>query len=345
MHCSENFIVHCPLKKMKTEMRGEDFIIRLFAEARKNPARILLPESRHPQVLAAAAKAHANGAARCVLLGEENEIRQAAAEHAVVLPDSMEIMRPPVEELIAPLAKLRANKGMNEKQAEARLRDDIVAVAAMMTRQNIADGVVAGAMTTSASVLRAFLQIIGKKKNAPLASSFFVMPMQTRTMLFADCALNPNPTASELAAIAAQTAASARQFGIAPVVAMLSYATGDSASGSEVEKIKEAATLAQKQIANAEVIGPIQYDAAVSEKIGASKAPQWPSAGRANTLIFPNLSAGNIAYKAAQHAANIAAVGPLMQGLSSAANDLSRGATAEDIACVIAATSLQAAAD
>ena len=240
------------------------------------------------------------------------------------------------------LAKLRAHKGLDEAQATMLLREDVVAVAAMLVHEKKADGMVAGAAHASAAVLRPVLQIIGKAADAPLASSFFLMDMPERPLLFADCALNMRPSAEELAAIAQQSAVSARQFGITPIVAMLSYATDNSAAGEDAERVREATIIARRQMSDIPILGPIQYDAALSSKVAAVKVPQWESAGHANTLIFPDLSSGNIAYKAVQQAASVAAIGPLMQGLSAPANDLSRGATADDIYHTIAATAAQA---
>ncbi len=319
-----------------------DFTQTLIAAAQKKPARIVLPESEHPGVLAAAAKAQTMNIAECILLGDATQIKARADSLAISLPDSICIMQPPFSALAAPLAKLRANKGLDEAKATAWLQASPIAAAAMMVRQNLADGMTAGAATSSADVLRPILQIIGKANNAPLASSFFLMDMPNGVAVFADCALNLRPTAEELAAIAKQSADNARRFGIAPSVAMLSYATGDSASSDEVSRVASATTIAQKLMPDIPVFGPIQYDAAVSPAIAAIKAPQWVGAGCANVFIFPDIGAGNIAYKAVQQTANIAAIGPLMQGLSAPANDLSRGATADDIFYTIAATVLQA---
>ena len=316
-----------------------DIIAR--ARRRSRRAKIILPESAHSGILSAAARACRDNIADCILLGETHQIQQRAAA-AIELPPSLITMMPPVDKLAPALARLRAHKGMDEAQAIARLQEDAVAAAAMMTREKYADGMVAGAQTTSATVLRAALQIIGKEKNAPLASSFFIMDMPSYPMIFADCAMNPRHTPEETAFIAKQSADSARLFGIAPVVAMLSYATG-AADGEAARKTEEATNIARRLMPDIPVMGPIQYDAAVSARIGAIKAPQWKEAGRANVLIFPDLAAGNIAYKVAQQTAGVVAIGPLTQGLAMPANDLSRGATEEDIYYTIAATALQCA--
>ena len=315
----------------------------LAAAAKKTRRRIVLPESGCRAVLAAAAAAHADGIAECVLLGEEIEIKKAAESRGVLLPDSAVFFSPPFGALAPPLAKLRADKGLTETRAEEWLRADKNAAAAALVRFGYADGMLSGAAHASADVLRAVLQIVGLAEGARLASSFFLMDLPGGVKLFADCALNISPSAEELAEIALQTAASARRFGLSPNIAFLGYATGGSAGGSEdLLRAAAAAEIVRKKAPALPAFGPAQYDAAVSPEIGAAKAPQWADAGRANVLIFPNLTAGNIAYKAAQQSSGAAAVGPLMQGISAPANDLSRGATEEDIYCAIAATAAQA---
>lgn len=323
-------------------LRSGHFIASLVAAAKKRPVRIVLPEGAHPGILAAAARAQSEGVADCVVLGEPQKIMNCAAAAGIVLPAALTIQPPPLAALTPSLAVLRAHKGMDEKQAAELLKTDAVAAAAMMVRENYAAGMVAGAATATAKVLRRVLQIVGTAADAPLASSCFLMDMPQGAMIFADCALNVRPAPEQLAAIALQSANSARRFGLVPAVAMLSYATGDSASGDEVERIKKATALAKQQMPEVPVCGPIQYDAAVSPAVAAVKAPQWEAGGRANVLIFPDLSSGNIGYKAVQQAAEVIAVGPLLQGLAAPANDLSRGATVDDIYCTIAATVLQA---
>lgn len=313
----------------------------LTAAAKQRRARIVLPESEDARILSAAARAHADGIAQCILFGQTEAVHARAEELQIPLPDSLSIVQPPVDSLAGSLTKLRAHKGMTYEQAVEILRRDSVYAATVFVHENSADGMLAGAVTASAAVLRPVLQIIGKTKGAPLASSFFLMDMPDAPLLFADCALNIRPSSEELAAIAEQSATSARRFGMSPKVAMLSHATGESAGGCDVQRVKAAAELAQQQMPDIPVMGPIQYDAAISPQIGAAKAPQWREAGHANVLIFPDISAGNIAYKAVQQSANINAIGPLMQGIAAPANDLSRGATEEDIYLAIAATSAQ----
>ncbi|MGI9347039.1 MAG: phosphate acetyltransferase [Gammaproteobacteria bacterium] len=319
-----------------------NFATSLIAEAKRRRQRIILPESNDTRVLAAATRAQTDGIADCILLGDEKETRKNAQAAGINLSADTMIVAPDIARLAPLLASLRASKGMDETTAAHWLSQDPVAAAAIMLKHGEADGMVAGAATASAAVLRPFLQIIGKAKNASLASSFFLMCLPEGAKLFADCALNVRPTAAQLADIAAQSAANAQKFGITPIVALLSYATGDSTASEEVARIAEATELAQKLLPNTPVVGPIQYDAAISPTVAAQKAPQWKSAGHATVLIFPDVASGNIAYKAVQHAAKIVAIGPLLQGLAAPANDLSRGATIDDVYYTIAATAIQA---
>ena len=320
-------------------MSSQKFFDSIVLRAQNLCPRIVLPEGEDDRVLTAAAKAHANGVAECIVFGAPAKLAARAKNLGVVLPDSLVVISPPVRELAAPLAKLRAKKGTDESAAAEMLRANSAVVAAMLVHQKRADGMLAGAVAASADVLRPVLQIIGAADG--FASSFFLMSAPNAPLLFADCALNVKPSAEELAQIAVQSARSARQFGLSPNIAMLSYITGDSAAGDDVSRIRRAAEIARLQIPDVPLCGPIQYDAAVSPQIAAAKVPQWKDAGRANVLIFPDLAAGNIAYKAVQQNAGIAAVGPLMQGLAAPANDLSRGATTEDIYYAIAATAAQ----
>ncbi|WOV91528.1 MAG: phosphate acetyltransferase [Candidatus Zeuxoniibacter abyssi] len=305
--------------------------------------RIVLPESHDARILAAAARAFTDGIADCILLGDKEHIAKTAAANNITLPENLSVRTLAPTAYAHQLVALRAHKGVNEEAALAILQNPLV-VATMMVHENDADGMVAGAATASADVLRAALQIIGTGAQSSLVSSLFFMCFNDGVKIFADCALLPSPDAAQLAAIAVQSVKSARQFGITPIVAMLSYATGDSGKSKAVEKIHEAVRLAQELLPqDIPIAGPIQYDAAVSPSIAAKKMPQSSAAGNATILIFPDLSAGNITYKAVQQAADIPAVGPVLQGLAKPINDLSRGATVDDIYYTIAATAVQAA--
>lgn len=290
------------------------FCGQLVARARKNKARIVLPEMADERVAQAAKRAAADGIADCITPPPD-----AASRY---LPAFM---------------KTKAARGMDEQTARAALGGDITA-AAMMVQSGDADGMVAGAITSSADVLRPALRIIGAD-SGNFVSSMFFMCFDDGAKVFADCALNIAPSPQQLAAIASQSANTAERFGIPPVVAMLSFLTGEG-EGEHAEKIKEAMRHLPPAIVAA---GPIQYDAAINPEVARLKAPGDKAAGRANVLIFPDLPSGNIAYKAVQQSAGIVAIGPLLQGLAKPINDLSRGATADDIYYTIAATTIQSA--
>ena len=205
------------------------------------------------------------------------------------------------------------------------------------------DGLVSGAVHTTANTVRPALQLIKTAPGSSIVSSIFFMLMPDQVLVYGDCAINPDPTAVELAEIALQSADSARAFGIEPRVAMLSYSTGSSGTGDDVEKVREATKLVRQRRPDLIVDGPLQYDAASVESVGRQKAPGSLAAGRANVFIFPDLNTGNTTYKAVQRTANVVSVGPMLQGLNKPVNDLSRGALVDDIVYTIALTAIQAA--
>ena len=321
-----------------------DFVSHLIERAQAGKRRrIVLPETGEPRVLAAAAKAAHDEIAECVLVGNEEEIRARAQDAGITLPSQIAFAPPaPSARDLRRLLALRAHKGLDESGARLMLQSPIAA-AALMTRSGEADGLVAGAATPSPEVLRPILQIVGPAADSSLVSSFFFMCYPGGALVFADCALNVAPTPPQLAEIAMQAAASAQAFGIEPKIALLSYATGESGAGEKAEAAREAAKIIKARAPHLPAEGPMQYDAAVVPEVARRKAPDSRIAGGANVLIFPDLAAGNIVYKAAQHAAAIPAVGPILQGLRRPANDLSRGASVEDIYLTIAVTALQAA--
>jgi phosphate acetyltransferase len=206
------------------------------------------------------------------------------------------------------------------------------------------DGLVAGAVHTTASTLRPALQVIGTAATAELVSSIFFMCLPDEVVIYGDCAVNPNPTAEQLADIALQSAASARAFGIDPRVAMISFSTGTSGSGTDVAMVTEATGLVRERDPELIVDGPLQYDAAAIASVALSKAPHSPLAGRATVFIFPDLNTGNTTYKAVQRSADVVSIGPMLQGLAKPVNDLSRGALVDDIVYTIALTAIQATA-
>jgi len=243
---------------------------------------------------------------------------------------------------VAPMVELRKHKGLSPTMAEQQLEDNVV-LGTMMLYQDDVDGLVSGAVHTTANTIRPALQLIKTAPGAKLVSSVFFMLMPDQVLVYGDCAVNPDPNAEELADIAIQSADSAAAFGIAPRVAMISYSTGESGVGDEVVKVRTATQLVREKRPDIIVDGPLQYDAASVESVGKQKAPNSPVAGQATVFVFPDLNTGNTTYKAVQRAANVVSVGPMLQGLRKPVNDLSRGALVEDIVYTIALTAIQAA--
>jgi phosphate acetyltransferase len=240
------------------------------------------------------------------------------------------------------MVALRKGKGLNAPMATAQLEDTVV-LGTMMLALDEVDGLVSGAIHTTANTIRPALQLIKTAPGCRLVSSVFFMLLPEQVVVYGDCAVNPEPNATELADIAVQSAASAAAFGIEPRVAMISYSTGDSGSGAEVEKVREATALARAANPHLLIDGPLQYDAASIESVGLQKAPDSPVAGRATVFVFPDLNTGNTTYKAVQRSAGVLSVGPMLQGLRKPVNDLSRGALVDDIVYTIALTAVQAA--
>jgi phosphate acetyltransferase len=315
----------------------------LIQAARAANRRIVLPEGEEPRTLTAAALCARKGIARCVLLGSPAAVRAAAARHGIELPDSIEILDPELirERYVAPMVALRKAKGLTPQQALAQLEDSVV-LGTMMLAEGDVDGLVSGAVHTTASTVRPALQLVKTDPTSTIVSSVFFMLMPDQVLVYGDCAINPHPTAAELAEIAIQSAMSATAFGLEPRVAMISYSTGSSGSGEDVEKVREATRLVRERRPDLIIDGPIQYDAAFVESVGRQKAPDSPVAGRANVFVFPDLNTGNTTYKAVQRSAGVVSVGPMLQGLRKPVNDLSRGALVDDIVYTIALTAIQA---
>ena len=215
----------------------------------------------------------------------------------------------------------------------------------MMVYKGQADGMVSGAVNTTAHTIRPAFQIIKTRPGASIVSSVFLMCLKDRVLVFGDCAVNPNPTAVQLAEIAISSAETARIFGVEPRVAMLSYSTGDSGAGGDVDLVVEATRLAREQAPGLKLEGPLQYDAAIDPEVASKKLPDSEVAGRATVFVFPDLNTGNNTYKAVQRAANAVAIGPVLQGLNKPVNDLSRGCTVPDIVNTVAITAIQAQAE
>jgi phosphate acetyltransferase len=315
----------------------------LVEAARAANKRIVLPEGNEPRTIAAASIVQERGIARCVLLGNPDEIHDVARKQGVTLSPKIEILDPAkaASRYVGPLVERRKAKGMTPEQAAQELSDTIM-VGTMMMALDEADGLVSGAVHTTAHTIRPALQLIKTVPGCNLVSSVFFMCLPEQVLVFGDCAVNPNPTAEQLADIAIQSADSAKAFGIEPRVAMLSYSTGTSGAGEEVAKVKRATDLARAQRPDLAIDGPLQYDAAIMPDVARAKAPKSPVAGKATVFIFPDLNTGNVTYKAVQRSANVVSIGPMLQGLAKPVNDLSRGCLVEDIVFTVALTAIQA---
>lgn len=324
-------------------MSPAQFRFNMIESARAADKRIVLPEGAEPRTVHAAAICHEKGLARCVLLAPREAVFQVAREIGVELPDSVEIINPEtlIEQYVAPMCELRKSKGLTEEDARAQLQDTVV-LGTMMMAQGDVDGLVSGAVHTTANTIRPALQLIKTAPGASMVSSVFFMLLPGQVLAYADCAVNPNPTAEQLAEIAIQTADSAQAFGVEPRVAMISYSTGTSGAGPDVEKVAEATRIAREKRPDLVIDGPLQYDTASVASVAKSKAPNSPVAGKATVFVFPDLNTGNCTYKAVQRNANVLSVGPMLQGLRKPVNDLSRGALVEDIVYTIALTAIQA---
>lgn len=322
------------------------FMHQIVSRARKASSRIILPEGDDARIVRAAIKCQERGIAKCILLGNPDEVTRLARAHGIdQLPDGLEIISPSPalrEKYVAPMVELRKHKGMTDLVARAQL-EDITVLATMMLAVGEVDGLVSGAVHTTANTIRPALQLIKTRPETSIVSSIFFMLLPDQVVLYGDCAINQQPDPQALASIAIESAESAKAFGIEPRVAMLSYSTGSSGNGSDVEKVREATSLVKKLRPDLLVDGPLQYDAATTMDVAKSKAPDSPVAGQANVLVFPDLNTGNTTYKAVQRTAKVLCVGPMLQGLRRPVNDLSRGALVDDIVYTIALTSIQAA--
>lgn len=320
------------------------FRYQLVKRAQDANKRIVLPEGNEPRTIRAAAICQERGIARCVLLAKPEEVQQVAREQGIMLPASLEILDPDsiANRYVEPMCEMRKAKGLTPDDAREQLKDTVV-LGTMMLALDEVDGLVSGAVHTTANTIRPALQLIKTAPGYSLVSSVFFMLLPDQVLVYGDCAVNPNPSATELAEIALQSAESAVALGVSPRVAMISYSTGSSGSGAEVEKVAEATRIAQERAPALPIDGPLQYDAASVLSVGKQKAPNSKVAGQATVFIFPDLNTGNTTYKAVQRNANCLSVGPMLQGLAKPVNDLSRGALVDDIVFTIALTALQAA--
>jgi len=317
------------------------FQAELVERSRTNRKTIVLPEPDDDRVLRAADAILRRGIADLVLLGDETTVRARATELGLDIAAARVNDPELLEKYAEEFARLRAKKGVTLEQAREKVQD-VSYFGTMMVHMGDADGMVSGAAHTTAHTIVPSFQIIKTKPGTSIVSSVFLMLLQDRVLVYGDCAVNPEPNAAELADIAISSAATARQFGVEPRVAMLSFSTGTSGKGADVDKVREATELVRAKEPDLAVEGPIQYDAAIDPTVAAKKAPDSLVAGRANVFIFPDLSSGNIGYKAVQRSSGAIAIGPVLQGLNKPVNDLSRGALVEDIINTVAITAVQA---
>jgi len=319
------------------------FRYQLIRRARAADKRIVLPEGDEPRTVKAAVICTERRIARCVLLGRRATIEAVAEAQGLEIPPGLEILDPDAiaHHYVEPMIELRKGKGITPEQARAGL-DDSVVLGTMMLALDEVDGLVSGAVHTTANTVRPALRLIRTAPGTSIVSSCFFMLMPEQVLVYADCAINPDPSAEQLAEIAKQSADSAAAFGIEPKVAMISYSTGESGSGDGVEKVRRATEVARERFPDLVIDGPMQYDAATVKAVAAQKAPDSPVAGRATVFVFPDLNTGNTTYKAVQRSAHVVSVGPMLQGLRKPVNDLSRGALVDDIVFTIALTAIQA---
>jgi phosphate acetyltransferase len=306
----------------------------------------VLPEGSDDRILRAASTLLQREVADLTILGDEASIRTRATELGldlaaakVIDPKSGELL----ERFAAEYTELRKHKGMTVERAR-EIVSSVSYFGTMMVQLGLADGMVSGAAHTTAHTIKPSFEIIKTVPGTSVVSSVFLMCLEDRVLVYGDCAVNPDPTAEQLADIAISSAETAAQFGIEPRIAMLSYSTGSSGSGADVDKVRAATELVRERRPDLDVEGPIQYDAAVDASVAQTKMPDSAVAGRATVFVFPDLNTGNNTYKAVQRSAGAVAVGPVLQGLRKPVNDLSRGALVQDIVNTVAITAIQAQA-
>ncbi|MEU6677791.1 phosphate acetyltransferase [Streptomyces sp. NPDC046925] len=333
--------VQAPSSDRVTPMMFEH---KLLEQARSDKRRVVLPEGTEERVLRAADVLLRRGVCDLTLLGPVEQIRKKAADLGVDLADS-QLIDPKNSELrdafATEYAELRAHKGVTVELAYDVV-SDVNYFGTLMVQGGFADGMVSGSVHSTAATIRPAFEIIKTKPDASIVSSVFFMCLADKVLVYGDCAVNPDPNAEQLADIAVQAAATAEQFGVEPRIAMLSYSTGTSGSGADVDKVREATELVRRSRSDLKIEGPIQYDAAVEPTVAATKLPDSEVAGQASVLIFPDLNTGNNTYKAVQRSAGTIAVGPVLQGLRKPVNDLSRGALVQDIVNTVVITAIQA---
>lgn len=324
-----------------TPYRFENILTNRAKNAKKT---IVLPESDDDRILKASDILLKKEIVSITLLGDESAVNKRASELGLDLSKA-KIIDPKNSDLHdkiwSEIFERRKAKGMSEENAK-KLATDRTYFGTMLVELGLADAMVSGASTTTAETIRPALQLIKTKPGVSIVSGLFFMSLGEEVLLYADCAITPNPDPEAIASIAISTADSAKAFGIDPRVALLSYSTGESGSGVDVDAIKEAARILKEKDANLKFAAPIQYDAAADLSVGAKKMPGNEVAGRANVFVFPSLNTGNICYKAVQRTANALAIGPVLQGLRKPVNDLSRGCLVEDVVNTIIISAIQA---
>lgn len=322
------------------------FEYELLDRARANRKHIVLPEGNDDRILRAASTLLQRGVAELTLLGDETSIRARATELGLQIADA-HIVDPRAgdtfERFAEEYTRMRAHKGMTVERAR-EIVSSVSYFGTMMVELGLADGMVSGALHTTAHTIKPSFEIIKTAPGVSIVSSVFLMCLEDRVLVYGDCAVNPDPTAEQLADIAISSAATAAQFGVEPRIAMLSYSTGESGSGADVDKVRAATALVRERRPDLSVEGPIQYDAAVDASVASTKMPDSAVAGRATVFVFPDLNTGNNTYKAVQRSAGAVAIGPVLQGLRKPVNDLSRGALVQDIVNTVAITAIQAQA-
>ena len=320
------------------------FEYKLLSQAREASKTIVLPEGNDDRILQAADEVLRKSMANLIILGDPDAISARASELDLDLSGA-ELMdvanNPHFESCVNEYVKLRSHKGVTLEQAQEKMRD-VSYFGTMLVQLGIADGMVSGAAHTTAHTITPSFEFIKTKPGVSSVSSVFLMALEDRVLVYGDCAVIPEPTVEQLADIAISSAQTAQNFGIDPHVAMLSYSTGESGSGAEVDRVRAATKLVRERAPELSVEGPIQYDAAVDFAVAKTKLPESTVAGRATVFVFPDLNTGNNTYKAVQRTAGAVAIGPILQGLNKPVNDLSRGALVKDIVNTIAITAIQA---
>ncbi len=350
-HFEKNIAINELMEKMKvltpsSVLTPKMFEYRLFKKAKSDRKRIVLPEGEDERILKAAEILLSRDLVDLIILGNEDQIHKDITRLGLIMDmNSVEIIdplkHPKFSDYVVTLYEARKHKGVNTDMAKDLLRDSTY-FGTMMVHMGDADGMVSGAVNTTSHTIRPALQLIKTKPGYSVVSSVFFMCLEDRVLVYGDCAVNPNPNAEQLAEIALASAETTTAFGLEPKVAMLSYSSGSSGKGEEVEKVRAATEIAKAKNPTLKIEGPIQYDAAVDMGVGQKKMPGSEVAGQASVLIFPDLNTGNNTYKAVQRETGAIAIGPVLQGLNKPVNDLSRGCTVTDIVNTVVITAIQA---